>query len=265
MSKMAQLKVVGGRQMICFPDGAQFYLMRNARKYAKRKGFVIPKVNPSSALSVEEEIKELRAMAKACWREAGVAEYEGDTPSQERAEYYAYQYEAEAERLQGLMTRANPARADASFADHVRAVTGYEIEGIPVGEYNDLLHGTQVVAGDNAALVLMVEPHEDEFRELSEWASAQSYRVVYDFPHLPRLPHGFVYASARRDADGNLVLGVRRVRYDNKVGPELGPFTLKGDKVVFYAKGSTHSVPATLAGMREAVGSAAGWATRGGA
>jgi hypothetical protein len=45
MSKMAQLKVVGGRQMICFPDGAQFYLMKNARKHAKNKGFALPAVS----------------------------------------------------------------------------------------------------------------------------------------------------------------------------------------------------------------------------
>ena len=49
MSKMAQLKVVGGRQMVCFPDGAQFYLMKNAQKYAKRKGFVVPRTNPAAS------------------------------------------------------------------------------------------------------------------------------------------------------------------------------------------------------------------------
>lgn len=88
MSKSATMKMVDGRQMICFPDGAQFFLMRNARKYAKRKGFSIPgvKSNPDAKWRLIETPEQERERTERERREAEALRRAREEAAQARAE-----------------------------------------------------------------------------------------------------------------------------------------------------------------------------------
>jgi hypothetical protein len=121
MSKMAQMKVVGGRQMICFPDGAQFYLMKNARKYAKRKGFSIPKVNPG-----------------ARWRDI-------ETPEQERKRVME-ERRKEAERLRASEEAAQERRMEQLRGKRRHLVRPTGVETLEAGESRQSKRKTDATA-----------------------------------------------------------------------------------------------------------------------
>lgn len=216
MSKSATMKMVDGRQVICFPDGAQFFLLRNARKYAKRKGFAIPRRNSSK-----------KGISPGTWRAI-------ETPAQERSRV------AEERRREEDRRRASEQAAHERAMERLKGTRRRRVRpsGVEVAEAGDTFESGKTKRRTDAAL-----------RDLLGRKSGRTRNPKGRLAGLPKLPAPYQYVDVTTMRDGTTVF-TARVRGGEQV---MGPFTLDGHSVYYNVDGFRVKSPATAAGLRRAL------------